>query len=306
MSRARRRRSKNRARSTARPTEPRLDLHLHSTSSDGRHPPIEVLEIAAARGLHSIALTDHDVPPSLASGDHTFGDRTIRLIHAAEVSASHDGIEFHLLAYFHGDMPEGFRTFLKGRARARAHRYDTAAGPLGLPPSDPTARAGDRALTRFHLAQALVSDGQCGSIHSAFMGPLSRDKQVVPPIELTVADALSTMREFGAIPVWAHPMPQHATKYAAVFQKLGLLGLEARPAASHPQRAALARLALDLGLVVTGGSDWHGWSGRLGSFRVKASEIAPFLAMLDPPDGTGQDSVGPGVDHSSPKAVDHL
>jgi hypothetical protein len=305
MSRARRRRAKRTARSGPVTGEPRLDLHLHSTSSDGKYAPSQVLETAAARGLHSIAITDHDVPPELPSGPHTFGSRTIRLIHAAEVSATYDGIEFHILAYFSGEMPEAFRTFLTGRARARADRYDAAATALGLPLADDEARSGKRALTRYHLAQALVTHGKCGSIHSAFMGPLASRGALVPPIELTVEDALDMMNAHGAISAWAHPFPAQAPKYAPTFARLGIHGLEAyRPGASLTLRAAIARQAIELGLVVTGGSDWHGWRGRLGSFRMKASEVGAFLDALDASPTAPHLSGRAGVDPPGPQAVD--
>ncbi|HCH61761.1 MAG: hypothetical protein CL927_16490 [Deltaproteobacteria bacterium] len=307
MSRARRRRASRRTRTGPTTGEPRLDLHLHSTSSDGKYAPSQVLSTAAERGLHTIALTDHDIPPTLAAGEHEFGRRRIRLIHAAEVSAVYDGIEFHLLAYFPRAMPAGFRSFLTERARARAERYNRAAEQLSLPLADERASTGQRALTRYHLAQELVMAGHCGSIHAAFAGPLASRKAVVPAIELTVESALRTMEQHGAISVWAHPSANHAPVYAPTFARLGLRGLEAyRPSASHTQRAAIARLALDLGLVVTGGSDWHGWRGRLGSFRMKASEVAAFLELLEQTEPTEQDSVRATVDHPGPQAVDHI
>ena len=307
MSRARRRRAARRNRTGPTAGEPRLDLHLHSTSSDGRYSPDEVLTTAAERGLHTIALTDHDIPPTLSAGEHAVGRRRIRLIHAAEVSAVHDGIEFHLLAYFPQEMPDRFRTFLKRRAQARAERYNAAATELTLPLADAEATAGERSLTRFHLARELIRSGQCGTLQAAFSGPLASRKAIVPPITLTVESALETIRDNGGISVWAHPSPAHAPVYAPVFAKLGLRGLEAyRPSASLTQRAAIARLALELGLVVTGGSDWHGWKGRLGSFRLKASEVRGFLDLLDGPTPPAQDSVRAAVDHPGPQAVDHF
>jgi predicted metal-dependent phosphoesterase TrpH len=201
-------------------------------------------------------------------------------------------------------MPQRFVDFLRGRARSRADRYDGAATRLGLPIADAEARAGHRALTRHHLARALVEHKQVGSIQAAFQGPLARRKGLVPPIELTVADALQEMSDCGAISVWAHPRIDHATEFLGHFAKLGLNGVEAyRPSASLTQRAALARMALTHGMVVTGGSDWHGWRGRLGSFRVRASEVAPFLHQLDGPTSVGQNSGTCLVDPPGRKTV---
>ena len=305
MSRARRRRPKRRARADRPPAEPRLDLHLHTTASDGRYPALEVLGLCAKRGLHTVALTDHDVPPELAAGPHTVDGRTIRLVHAAEVSAVHEGMELHFLVYFSGPMPQRFIDFLTHRAQRRAERYDLAAAALGLPPADDDARAGRRALTRHHLARALVTHKLVGTVQGAFHGPLARSRGVVPPITLPVADALEEMAACGGVSVWAHPRLHHARDFLDTFTELGLQGVEAyRPSASLTQRAELARMALARGLVVTGGSDWHGWGGRLGSFRVRATEIAPFLERLDPSPGVRQDSGTREVDPPGPEAVD--
>ena len=305
MSRARRRRAKRHQRTRHGPAETRLDLHLHTTRSDGRHPPEYVLEQCASRGLHTVALTDHDVPPGVASGAHTFGDRTLRVLHAAEVSARHADREYHILAYFPGEMPERFRVFLRARAKARADRYDHALDVLGcgdIPRAAPTARAGERALTRHHLARALVASGRAGSVQAAFQGPLARRHGAVPPIELSAQDALATMREAGAIPVWAHPAVPDAEAHAATFADWGLQGLEAiRPAVSGPRAATLMRLALKLDLVVTGGSDWHGWTRKLGSFRVRSRAIQPFLDLLSQSDDK---PALPAVDQTPAEAVD--
>jgi len=308
MSRARRRRAKKASRARRDPSETRLDLHLHTTRSDGRHAPADVLEQCAARGLHTIALTDHDVPPGVVAGDHTFGDRTLRVLHAAEVSVRHAEREYHLLAYFPGEMPERFKAFLRRRAQARADRYDNALDILGcheLPRADATARAGERALTRHHLARALVDSGRAGSIHAAFQGPLARRKGAVPPIELGARQALDTMRQAGAIPVWAHPGVDDALAHAATFKGWGLQGLEAmRPSLSGTNTARLERIALGLGLVVTGGSDWHGWSRRLGSFRVRSRAVQPFLDLLSACSPEDRKATSTSVDQTPAEAVD--
>lgn len=304
MSRARRRRAKKQ-RTPRSPLETRLDLHLHTTRSDGRYSPEFVLEQCAARGLHTVALTDHDVPPSVAAGDHTFGDRTLRVLHGAEVSVQHADREYHLLAYFPGQMPEAFQSFLRTRAQARAVRFNGALEVLGfddIPRADPEALAGERALTRHHLARALVESGRAGSIHSAFQGPLARRRKVVPPIDLDAQDALHMMRSHGAIPVWAHPTVDDAEAHAATFRSWGLQGLEAlRASLSGTASAKLTRIALRHGLVITGGSDWHGWTRRLGSFRVRSRMVQPFLDLLEPANSQPPPTL---VDQTPLEAVD--
>jgi predicted metal-dependent phosphoesterase TrpH len=109
---------------------PRADLHSHSLRSDGAHPAELVLAQALAAGLTLFALTDHDVEPALPAGRHEAGGEALHLVHGAEVSGLYAGRELHLLVYFPGEMPDGFRAFLRGRCAARAVRFDAAAAAL--------------------------------------------------------------------------------------------------------------------------------------------------------------------------------
>lgn len=249
----------------------RLDLHMHSSRSDGRHSPDEVLRRCAAGGLDVVALTDHDQPPAWAAGLVTVGSRTLRVIHGAEISAMHGAEELHLLVYFPGDMPAAFADFCRERSRARANRYAEAIASLGLEgvePPDEASRQGDRALTRYHLASALTRAGHATGVGDAFERVLNRKPDPVPPLDVTWADAISVARDLGGYTSWAHPPTDQASAWTGAFAKLGLHALEAvRPAIGQGVRDTLGRLAFKHGLGVTGGSDWHGWhAGELGAF----------------------------------------
>ena len=265
--------------------EPRLDLHMHSTRSDGELSPDEVLATCARRGLSIVALTDHDAPPALTAGMHTVGDRTLRVLEAAEVSGTHEGGELHLLVYFNGPMPSLFRAFLTARSKARAARYEHARlsmGLAGVAPADDDAVAGRRALTRHHLARALVAAGHASSVHHAFASWCGRKHGHVPPEDLTFRQAIEAARAAGGVPVWAHPRHADAELWLSTFKSWGLQGVETnRPSLSGPATAALSRLARQHLLVETGGSDFHGWGARpLGSFRYRHAEARDFLDLL--------------------------
>ena len=267
------------------PPGARFDLHLHSDRSDGRLGPGDVLRACAAGGLHAFALTDHDLAPALPAGRQQVGLKTVHILHGAEISGHHEGIELHLLVYFAGPMPDDFRAFCRERSRRRVLRYDGAIerlGLTGLAPADEVARDGRRALTRLHLAQALVEAGHVPDIQSAFERYLGSHRGLVPLIDLSFIDAIRGARAAGGVTSWAHPNLAKAQEWTPTFVEAGLQGLEGlRPGFGRRQRNAFRRLARVNGLFLTGGSDFHGWyPGRLGDFGVHRRELSGFLDAL--------------------------
>jgi predicted metal-dependent phosphoesterase TrpH len=262
----------------------RCDLHMHSSLSDGRFDPGEVASRAALGGLDIVALTDHDVPGALPPGDQIHAGRAITVIAAVEVSTALAGAEQHLLVYFGGEIPAQFRDFCRDQCIARADRWSTACAALALdlPPGD-DAREGRRALTRYHLAQALVAAGRCATIQEAFARHIGDEQGVVPCVFPTMDVAIARARAAGGLPVWAHPTRAALERHAAALAVAGLAGIEGlRPGSNSADRQLCRKIARKHGLVVTGGSDWHGWSDqvRLGLFSVDHREIAPFFAAL--------------------------
>lgn len=271
------------------PTRPgtRFDLHLHTDRSDGRFSQEEVLDRCARGGLEVIALTDHDFAPDLQPGVHQLGSHRLHVLAGAEVTGVHDGRELHLLVYFPGDVPTGFREFCRRQTVARARRYALAVDNLGLPDlAAPDARAlgGDKALTRLHLAHALVDSGHATDVRDAFTRWLGKQHGHVPQVEFPFVEAIRTARAHGGVTSWAHPVVDHVRRYLPTFVAAGLQGLEVlRPRTRGSHRRALRRMARQHGLLITGGSDWHGWhdQGDLGLFSVRGHEIRAFLDALD-------------------------
>lgn len=259
---------------------------MHTDRSDGRWPAEDVLARCARGGLDVIAITDHDLPPPFAVGRHEIDGKVVHLLGGAEVSGMHEGREHHLLVYFPGVIPDGFRTFCAEQCRHRAERYAEATERLGfqdLPPPTDAARRGEVALTRLHLAQRLVAGRHVKNVREAFSLFLSERHGMVPPIALSFVDAIATARSYGALTSWAHPPRKDAETYAGVFAEAGLHGLEAlRPGMAGDDRWALRKIASRHGLFLTGGSDWHGWGddGNLGLFQVLGREIERFVEAL--------------------------
>lgn len=264
----------------------RFDLHMHSTRSDGALEPVQVLEKAARNGLDVIALTDHDLGSGLQAGVHQVADRRIRVIAGAEISGVHEGREYHLLVYFPEEMPQAFREFCAALAQARVDRYEQALDSLrldGLERPDALARAGERAVTRHHLSRALVEAGHARDLPDAFARYTGFRHGHVPQVTLPFVDAIRIARAHGAVTSWAHPQVSAVEDHLGTFVAAGLQGLEAvRPHVRSTDRRRLKRLARRHGLFVSGGSDYHGWSGPdLGTFAVFRDELRGFVETLD-------------------------
>ena len=264
----------------------RFDLHLHSNRSDGRHAPEDVLRRCAQGGLDFVALTDHDLSTSLPTGEVRLGDRTVRVIGGAEMSGVHEGREYHLLVYFPDQVPHEFAIFCAHRARARAERYAAAVDRLALPGlarPDDAAFAGERALTRHHLARDLVRAGHANDLRDAFRRYADTSHGFVQTVDLPFIDAIAAARAAGGLTAWAHPPLPALRAHLPTFVDAGLQAVEVwRPMLSSADRRRVREEAKRHGLLATGGSDWHGWAGESepGTFAVELDQIKPFLDAL--------------------------
>ncbi|MCK6503000.1 PHP domain-containing protein [Myxococcota bacterium] len=267
----------------------RFDLHLHSTRSDGRLSPAQVLDQAARNGLDVIALTDHDCAPALPWGPVRVAGRTVHVLHAAEVSGAWDGREQHLLVYFPQAVPTEFARLMRSLCMARAQRYERAAeglGLAGLTPPDEAAWRGERALTRVHLSQAIVDAGHAGSLEDAFARYTASRLGRVPPVDPTFPAVIRMARAAGGLTSWAHPQLDAVQAHLSTFVAAGLQALEAaRPGLRGQERSTLLRLAHKHGLLVTGGSDNHGfpWQHPVGQWTFPMREARPFARALGLP-----------------------
>lgn len=256
-----------------------FDLHLHTSASDGRFPLATVLSKCAANGLDVIAITDHDLSLDLQPGPHTIDGKVLHVLPGAEVSGVHDGREYHLLVYFPNGVPDGFVAFCRGQCDERLQRFQATCTALGVELERPPDA---RALTRLHLAHALVAAGHVGSRSEAFGQYLSDRHGNVPHLQLPFTEAIRIARSFGGVTSWAHPPVDACKRYVAEFTLSGLQGLESiRPRQNSSDRKTLKKLARRHGLFLTGGSDWHGWNEpNPGLFRVDAGQLEGLIATL--------------------------
>jgi hypothetical protein len=246
---------------------------------------MDVLKSCARAGLNVVALTDHDIPPVLPWGPQSVLSRTIHVIHAVEVSVTHQETEQHVLVYFPKEMPADFAALCTRLSKERAERYEVARSRIGLPgipEASAAARAGEHSLTRLHLAQALVAAGHAPNLRNAFSRWVGNKADLVPHFSVSFLEILELAKTAGGFTAWAHPSLAHARQWTGTFAKAGLDALEVcRPAFSRSVRNSLDRLAYRHGLQVTGGSDYHGHYGRvLEGFSFSGRRVQPYAARI--------------------------
>ncbi len=285
-----------------------IDLHTHSTASDGVDSPAEVLRAAAAAGLTVVALTDHDTTAGWGEAAEAAEQVGVRLIPGTEISCLADGISVHLLSYLNDpDDPGLLAEFRRVRAErdGRARRMvERIAADHDLSWEDVEARVAPGATVgRPHIADALVDLGIVPSRDAAFDTLLHRESPYyLPYYAPDAADAVRLIRAAGGVPVMAHPLAgrrgrvvSHAT--IAALAEEGLLGLEAdHPDHTDEERAVLRGLARDLGLLCTGSSDYHGRvrGNVLGQFTT-GPEVLDAIVAAATGAGTGT-GIGTGTD----------
>ena len=276
----------------------RIDLHTHSTASDGTDSPADLVARAAAEGLDVVAITDHD---TTAGWEQARAARPsgLTVVPGTEFSCVYlapDGrrVTLHLLGYlFDPDDVElhAERARLREARLRRGRQMVENMSADGIPISWPQveALAGGGPVGRPHIGRALVAAGVVPDVHSAFGDLLSaRRPYYVRKVDTDVFLALRLLLRAGAVPVFAHPLarrrgPVVDDEVIARLAAAGLVGLEVdHPDHDAADRAHAAALAQGLGLVPTGASDYHGSNKatRLGACTTAPESLA---ALLDRP-----------------------
>ncbi|MEU6621687.1 PHP domain-containing protein [Streptomyces litmocidini] len=282
----------------------RIDLHTHSTASDGTDSPAELVRNAAAAGLDVVALTDHDTTRGHAEAIAALPEG-LTLVTGAELSCRMDGIGLHMLAYlFDPEEP----ALLAERELVRDDRVPRARGmvaklqELGVPVTwEQVARiAGDGSVGRPHVAEALVELGVVPDVSGAFTPEWLADggRAYVEKHELDPVDAIRLVKAAGGVTVFAHPLAVKRGQVlpeasVARLAEAGLDGIEVDHM-DHDEatRARLRGLAKELGLLTTGSSDYHGSrkTCRLGEYTTDPEiygEITRRAAGAFPVPGAG-------------------
>ncbi len=275
-----------------------IDLHAHSTVSDGSDSPAAVVDLAAKVGLSAVALTDHDRLDGVEAARRRAGEVGVQLVSGCEISCHHQGT-MHMLVYFLEPGPGPLQEELARLQRARETRNERLVGrlaELGLPVTLDELReeAGPTGAGRPHVAAILVRKGLATSVQDAFDRWLAKGRPAYMEKErLDPLDAVRLARRSGALPVLAHPLSLGLSggELEATVRELaeaGLVGLEAIYGRyNQDERASLAVLAARVKLAITGGSDYHGiykpdlsvGTGR-GDLHVPDGALAALLDRL--------------------------
>ncbi len=275
-----------------------IDLHTHSTASDGSFSPADLVALAAKKGLAAVALTDHDTLSGLPEALEAGRRHGVEVVAGVELSVGDGEKSVHLLGLFLPDRPGRLAdalAYLRDRRHNRNRLILDRLRELGIPLDYEavTARAAG-AVGRPHIAQALVAMGAVTSFKEAFTRYLGvHGRAYVPKDKLSFAEAVSLLHAEGALTVLAHPYMLGLAGPALAeavgrYRDLGLDAIEALYT-EHSQAQTLEYLALArrFGLAVSGGSDFHGAAkpdveigrGR-GNLRVDITLLDVLRARL--------------------------
>jgi predicted metal-dependent phosphoesterase TrpH len=269
-----------------------IDLHLHTTASDGLLAPAALVARAARCGLQTISVTDHDTFAGLAEAGEAARHHRIRLVTGVEITAVEEGRDVHLLAYFIDESSHAFAVFLEAQRADRLRRVSEIADRLsslgfGIDSDRLLASTPDRtghSIGRPQIADALVAAGHARDRDDAFDRLLGNGcPAFVARRGPTPEAVISLVREAGGIVSMAHPGLTRMDHIIARLAAAGLESLEVRHSDHDaPTEQRYRELAAAHALAVSGGSDFHGDVGHratvLGRVTISAEELAALEA----------------------------
>ena len=270
-----------------------IDLHLHSTASDGTDSPAQIVAMAAALGLRAIALTDHDTADGLAEALAAGKQHDLPVIPGIEFTSSFDGTEVHLLGYGFDPASPALTDALAFSVQFRARRNRQVVQMLqnagfaitleALEAKNPGAIIG-----RPHIANVLVELGAAESVKDAFDRYLGEGKPFWLPREyIPMEQAACSVADAGGVAVLAHPLqyefsPEKLRQLVEYARSVGVRGMEVYYTGyTTAQREALMALADEYHLFPTGGSDYHGRNKPDISMGTGRGELLVPDSLLD-------------------------
>lgn len=248
----------------------KIDLHVHSTESDGTFTPMELVREANQAGLAAFALTDHDTTAGIAEAETAASEYEIEFIPGVELSTEYKGKEVHMIGLFldvkNPVLEERLADFRKNR-KSRNQKMYVLLQKEGFDITEEALRENfpDAVLTRAHIARYLFEKGYIRSISEAFEKYIGDGcRCYVPRSKITPQEGITLIRKAGGISVLAHPILYHMSderlrELIADCKEAGLNGIEAIYSTYRPgDERYIRRLAAEYDLKLSGGSDFHG------------------------------------------------
>jgi 3',5'-nucleoside bisphosphate phosphatase len=258
----------------------RVDLHLHTTFSDGTYTPAQIVDLARRSGLSAIAITDHDTCAGVTPARELAGPK-LEIVNGVEITSEFRGRELHLLAYFIDLDNAPLCSALDHLRSERVGRFHEMLGRLQaigvhIKEESVAGLGSSTTLGRRHLAELLVEAKKATSVRDAFQRYLGdHGRATVAKTRLPVADAIRLVRGAGGVAAWAHPNYDCGAESLMELKHMGLAAIEAEYPAFRPGRVKeLRQLARDMGVAITGGSDCHGPGPRaVGACSISHEEL---------------------------------
>jgi len=252
-----------------------IDLHMHTTASDGRSTPDVLVQQAWDKGIRTMSVTDHDTMAGHADAARAAASKGMTFLPGIEITSVHGGKDVHVLAYFLPEDTPGLQDLLAGQRRQRvergmeiASRLAKLGAPVDADAMMEAAAASGKSLARPQIAQALIAAGHVATVAEAFDRFLGEDSPAyVPHTGVSPAEVVALVVSGGGIPSLAHPGYRPKDEIIPGLVEAGLVAIEAYHS-SHDADATAHYLALAKthGLLVTGGSDFHGEGTRRSEF----------------------------------------
>lgn len=267
-----------------------VDLHMHSTASDGSRSPTDVVRAAKKASLVAIALTDHDSVAGLAEAQAAGLELGVRVVSGIELSAVEGEVETHVLGLHLRDtaiLDRGLaelREMRHQRARQIVDRLNELGVTLAF--EDVLAQAGPGVVGRPHVARAMIAEGWATDARDAFDRYLGANRPAfVAKEQLSLHAAIAMIHDAGGLAVLAHPGGGGTRERIEAMRAIGLDGIEVKhPSHSSSDTTRLRGLCEQFGLVMSGGSDWHGAADgprTIGMMQVPLEWLARQDAHLD-------------------------
>ncbi len=259
-----------------------VDLHLHTTCSDGLDTPEEIVDDAIEQKYAAIAITDHDTVAGVDRAIERASGSNLEIVAGIELSAMDGDTDIHILGYYIDHTNEEFLeriAFFMEKRRERAEKIVLSLNMLGMDLSIETVLeiAHGAPIGRPHIAEALLSEKLIDRYDEAFIRYIGyKGPAYVPKYRISPEEAIALIIEHGGVPVLAHPGAIQDDMIIYELIDCGLMGVEAIHPLHTPERQEhYRRIAEKNGLIATGGSDWHGKNRRLNYSNIVNSSVIP-------------------------------